>query len=212
MNRMKRSMYSLILSDHIVAAVDELAYQRGMSRSALVNQILAEAVSFRTPERCRQDAYRAMTDFLSRTVCLKIEPSASDSTLWLRSRLQYRYNPTMQYSVTLYADENGGGLFKASIRTTNAALLELLCGFYRLWTRLECETSKHEIKAAIRDGCYLRTLSPPAQLSADETGALIAEYVRGFDSLLKRYISAPDQTNALAAAYKSLLLDGFPQL
>ncbi len=209
---MKRSMYSLILSDHIVAAVDELAYQRGMSRSALVNQILAEAVSFRTPERCRRDAYQAMCERFSRTVFLKAEPSASDSTLWVRSRLQYRYNPTMQYTVALYNDESGTGVFKASIRTTNAALLELLCGFYRLWTQLERAAAPHEIHAAIKDGCYLRTLRPPAQLSADDTGALIAEYVHGFDTMLKRYIAAPDQTNALAAAYRQLLLDGFPQI
>lgn len=209
---MKRSMYSLILSDHIVEAIDELAYQRGMSRSALVNQILAEAVSFRTPERCRSDAYRAICDHFSQTVFLKAEPSASDSTLWVRSRLQYRYNPTMQYSVMLYADESGSGVLKASIRTTNATLIDLLCAFYQFWTQLEQAHSGHEIRAMIKDGCYLRTLTPPAHLSADETGALIAQYIRGFDQMLKRFIAAPDQPEVLMADYREMLQAGFPQI
>ena len=47
---MKRSVYSLVLSDDVVEAVDRLAYQQNTSRSNLINQILAQAVSFVTPE------------------------------------------------------------------------------------------------------------------------------------------------------------------
>ncbi len=39
---MKRSTYSLILMDDVVAAIDRLAAQQGTSRSNLINQILAE--------------------------------------------------------------------------------------------------------------------------------------------------------------------------
>ena len=57
---MNRSVYSLVLSDDVVEAVDRLAYQQNTSRSALINQILAEAVSFVTPEmRMREiDVYK----------------------------------------------------------------------------------------------------------------------------------------------------------
>ena len=41
---MKKSVYSLVLSDDVVAAVDRTAYQQGVSRSAMINQILAEYV------------------------------------------------------------------------------------------------------------------------------------------------------------------------
>ena len=48
---MKRSAYSLILMDDVVAAVDRLAAQQGTSRSNLINQILAEHVCCTTPEQ-----------------------------------------------------------------------------------------------------------------------------------------------------------------
>lgn len=40
---MGKSVYSLVLGDEVIAAADRVAYQKNMSRSALINQILAEA-------------------------------------------------------------------------------------------------------------------------------------------------------------------------
>ena len=37
---MQKSMYSLILSDAVVSRIDQLAYEKGMSRSQLIDQIL----------------------------------------------------------------------------------------------------------------------------------------------------------------------------
>ena len=45
---MKRTLYSLMLSDDVVRAVDELAHSLGTNRSSLINQILADYVSITT--------------------------------------------------------------------------------------------------------------------------------------------------------------------
>ena len=37
---MKKSIYSLVLMDEVIRAVDEQAYRLGTSRSNLINQIL----------------------------------------------------------------------------------------------------------------------------------------------------------------------------
>ena len=37
---MKKTLYSLMLSDDVVRAVDELAHSLGTNRSSLINQIL----------------------------------------------------------------------------------------------------------------------------------------------------------------------------
>ena len=42
---MNKSVYSLVLSDEIVQEIDRLAYEMGQSRSAMVNQVLAEMVA-----------------------------------------------------------------------------------------------------------------------------------------------------------------------
>ena len=46
---MKKSVYSLVLMDDVVKAIDDMAYKLNTSRSNLINQILAEHVSFKTP-------------------------------------------------------------------------------------------------------------------------------------------------------------------
>ena len=43
---MKKSVYSLVLMDDVVDAIDKLAYSMNTSRSNLINQILAEKVSY----------------------------------------------------------------------------------------------------------------------------------------------------------------------
>ena len=52
---MNKSIYSLVLNDRVVEELDRLAYRQGTSRSALINRILADYVSYQTPEmRLRQ--------------------------------------------------------------------------------------------------------------------------------------------------------------
>ena len=61
---MKKTLYSLMLSDDVVRAVDELAHRMGTNRSALVNQILAEYTDMVTPERQVQDIFRQIGEIL----------------------------------------------------------------------------------------------------------------------------------------------------
>lgn len=62
---MKKSVYSLVLMDDVVNAIDDMAYQMNTSRSNLINQILAEHVSYITPEMRMKDIFdcvRTMMD------------------------------------------------------------------------------------------------------------------------------------------------------
>jgi metal-responsive CopG/Arc/MetJ family transcriptional regulator len=61
---MKKTLYSLMLSDDVVQAVDA-AHRMGTSRSNLVNQILAEYVSVPTPERRISDIFTAIEKLMS---------------------------------------------------------------------------------------------------------------------------------------------------
>ena len=47
---MKKSVYSLILTDEVIDRLDRAAYARGVSRSALADEILAGYLSYTTPE------------------------------------------------------------------------------------------------------------------------------------------------------------------
>ena len=61
---MKKTLYSLMLSDDVVREIDNLAHRRGTNRSALVNQILAEYTNLMTPERRISDIFRQIGEIL----------------------------------------------------------------------------------------------------------------------------------------------------
>ena len=64
---MEKSLYSLLLSDDVVSEIDRQALRAGLSRSALVNRILAEYASIQTPEMRIDSIFRQMEDLLGST-------------------------------------------------------------------------------------------------------------------------------------------------
>ena len=71
---MKKTLYSLMLSDDVVRAVDEMAHSLGTNRSSLINQILPvkvnagghlmHAVADRYMMPCETERYAAYGDLL----------------------------------------------------------------------------------------------------------------------------------------------------
>ena len=61
---MNKSVYSLVLSDEIVQEIDRLAYEMGQSRSAMVNQVLADYVRYTTPEKRMREVFSAIEQML----------------------------------------------------------------------------------------------------------------------------------------------------
>ncbi len=136
---MSKSMYSLILNDDVVRAVDRLAYQYNTSRSAMIERILAQYVSYMTPEeRIRQvfDEIESMLIGDESPFQILVKPSSSQ--LSLRSALSYKYNPTVRYSVEL-VDSGAEPVLqlKVLLRSQNRTLIEYMNEFFRLWQGLE---------------------------------------------------------------------------
>ena len=199
---MKKSVYSLVLSDDIVDRIDRLAYMRSTTRSALVNEILAEYASVTTPEMRMRAMIGRIESLLSGGGVLRPAESRSDSTLTLRSALAFKYNPTVRYSVVLYRNEYPAiGELRVGFRTQNANLLTCMDLFYRAWIQIE-EGYIGAVEHRIEDGRFVRRLvlrqNPGAQaLDTDTLGALIAEYVRVFDESIKIFFAAPNSPDAI---------------
>lgn len=207
---MEKSVYSLVLMDDVVAAVDQLAYREGLSRSALVNRILAEYAGFDTPEQRIREIFDAVTSILDGQSVLQPMLSASDAMLAMRSALQYKYNPSMRYTVELYPD--GGellGALRANLRTQNPNLLLYLGQFYRLWAQLEaaCLTGPRR-GYEISGGRFTRQLRAPNAESAGEAGRAIVDYVQLFDDCLKTYFDRLDTPADAAAAVQHTYTHG----
>ena len=56
----------------------------------------------------------------------------------LRSALDYKYNPSVRYSVELYQNARPIlGELRVSVRSQNSSLVLAMLQFFKLWTRIE---------------------------------------------------------------------------
>ena len=193
---MRKSVYSLVLSDDVVAQIDRLAYRQGTNRSGFINQILAEYVSYVTPEQRIRDVFQRLGGALSAYDGIRAEGVPTGSVMALQSALVYKYNPTVRYQVELYRDgQRAFGELRVSMRTQNAALLTLLERFFSAWKHVETALIG-ECGYRMERGRFCRRFS--LRLNADDNGEmisngamgeLIAQYVKTFDNALKCFFA-----------------------
>ena len=199
---MKKAVYSLVLSEDVVDAVDRMAYAQGTSRSNLINQILAKAVGYVTPERRMADILQTLSQQM--TGMFQLQTQATDGMLTIRSPLRYRYKPTIRYRVELYRQpEQAIGVLHASFRTQSKALIGDAEAFFRTWAALETQCGHCTAEDyRIAEGCWDRRFTVRADLRTDSetVGTAIGEYIKQVDAALKAYFAAlPDKKAAEAA-------------
>ena len=195
---MKKAVYSLVLSEDVVEAVDRMAYARGTSRSNLINQLLAEAVGYVTPERRMADILQTLSEQM--TGMFQLQEQATDGMLIIRSPLRYRYKPTIRYRVELFRQpEQAIGVIHASFRTQNQSLLDEAEIFFTLWSQTECAYGMCQPEdAQVESGCWNRRFRIRAgqDASAQAIGAAIGQYIKRVDAALKAYFAALPDHNA----------------
>lgn len=200
---MGKNVYSIVLRQDVVEAVDLLAYQKGTSRSNLINQILAERVCCITPEMRMRDVFASMEAFFEQQPAFRLHMSPGEEILQLRSAVRYKYNPTLRYTVELHANPEGTiGILRVGLRTQSTELLQLLEQFYRLWAKLETAYLAEHFESPpsykVEGGRYLRYLR---SIGTDHQtmGNGIASYIALFDHCLKLFLDAQGSGNALSA-------------
>lgn len=205
---MKKTLYSLMLSDDVVRAVDELAHSLGTNRSSLINQILADYVSITTPERRINDIFHAVEQMLapSRELVPFFSPRAL--TMSLKSSLEYKYRPTVRYEVQLFRSTDGPlGELSVVFRTQSAALIEAMTQFFRLWKhtedRLLAPLISEELDYALYDGKFVRTIAVPRgrDVTAEEVAEALSDYIKLFDRLMKGWLSGRLDANDVQSEY-----------
>ncbi len=202
---MQKSVYSLVLSDDVIAQIDRLAYRHNTNRSNMVNQILAEYVSYVTPEKRTADTFRQMEQLLGMHDTFQMLMQPTDATFSMRSAIQYKYNPSVRYAVELYrAPGTELGELRISLRSQNAALLLYMKQFFRMWIAVE-SSYMDGCTYGEEDGRFSRRLQlrstdgarGEVSLSSEALGTLIYTYVDLFDRALKCYFY--DLNNPTAA-------------
>ncbi len=209
---MGNSVYSLVLNDEVISLIDRAAYLKNTSRSALINRILAEYVSYVTPEERMRRIFDRIGMLLGPDGALQAVEAASESMMTLRSALSYKYNPTVRYTVSLYRNRMPEvGELRIGFRTQNSGLLDAMDRFFGYWIRLEekyvqnCEYLLERGKMTRKLVARKQTLS---ENEADEAiGDVITGYVRLFDNALKLYFGHMDRPDVASAKIEALYRD-----
>ena len=196
---MNKSVYSLVLSDDVVEAVDQEAYKAGMSRSAYINKVLAEAVSYITPEQRMNDIFDAVGELMDEGI-FRIMPRPSETAFAMRSALQYKYKPVIRYGIELYRSfDSTLGKLKVSLRTQSEALIADFTRFIGLWSALEkmyiIDHFPEGISYTVEKGRFTRLFRLPPDkhmLSDREIAAALSEYIKMFDEIIKLYFANSD--------------------
>ena len=206
---MNKSVYSLVLTDDVVAEIDRIAYENGTSRSNTVNQILAEYVSYDTPEKRIREVFSEVENLLTGSSRFQVMMQPSDSMFSMRSALAYKYNPTVRYSVELNRNlQPAIGELRVSVRSQSSALRLYMLQFFKLWSRIEQNLGGH-VECAMADDRYIRRLAvaEDRKLDNEALGQAIAEYIRLFDTALKLFFNHLDQPETAIARVESLYGD-----
>lgn len=188
---MNKSIYSLVLSDEVIEAIDRMAYSMNMSRSGLINQILAESVSYVTPEKRIHDVFSKMEEIFNSVGMFKMLGGASDSMFSVGTALSYKYNPTIKYSLELNRNiQNEIGLLKINLRTQNQNLILYMAEFFKFWSALESKYLKKS-KTGISNGKFSVTLirRENETVNENEIAEEISDYIRLLDNSLKTYFA-----------------------
>lgn len=182
---MGKSIYSLALSDEIMALIDGIAYKKGVSRSTMVNGILADFVGYETPEKQHESIISFIDNLVMGQSRMRLEPLRSDNGFSIVSALNYKYSPRITYTVS----PAGGGMGELSVvyRTSKPELLSAISDFFASFIDIE---KKHRGggKYFVRDGKLKRTLDYSGS-SGEELATEIMNYVATLDKLLNAYIA-----------------------
>ncbi len=194
---MKKNMYSLMLAEDVVAAIDALANEKNTNRSNMINQILAEYVSLTTPEKHVQNIFDIIEDLIGSKDSFMLYSQPNDMTMSIKSSLKYHYRPTIRYEVEMYrTPKETIGQLKIIYRTQSSELLVELTRFFKIWMQLENIYIKHffakdAITYGMENGRFLRTFAVPndSDYSEEQIGKAISNYIATFDDMLKSYLN-----------------------
>lgn len=189
---MKKSVYSLVLMDSVIKAVDEKAYKLGTSRSNLINQILAEHLCCVTPEMRMREIFDSVTELISSS--FQIQQQGSASLMTLKTALSYKYRPAVSYKVELQREPDDFiGQLRVQIRTQSQPLINLFNRFflYRAEMEKNCLAEKGSLlyDCEISSGSFTRKLINGT--SGEKTGTAISSYITHLNNAMQLFFSSP---------------------
>lgn len=197
---MERSVYSIVLMDDVVKAIDQMAYDQNTSRSNLINQLLAQEVMLVTPEVRMRDIFDKMINTMEDDRKFQVSLQPSDYCISIRSVLEYKYNPTIRYFIELYRTVDAAiGELKITSRSQSKELQQYLYEFFKFFSKMEqLYMARYFPERPVPhytnegQGRFKRELvivEEDRTLTTDIMAAAMGDYVQMLDALLGVYLT-----------------------
>ena len=211
-DKMKKSVYSLMLFDEIVEKIDQIAYVNNTNRSQLINDILAEKIGLVTPEQKIQKILEQLDENFSDT--LSVSQINKNSSIQFGKSLKYKYRPKVRYSYEFTSNDRGKyAVLKISSRTKSEDLIDHFDAFFNLIAEIEKEqkdyatdlTNKQTSHKFIREFKEEGELSQDTKIVADN----LTRYLKMIDQAMNVYflnieeMKSSDLTQLLEGIYRN---------
>ena len=207
-------MYSLILTDEVIEKIDEKAYQQGMSRSQMIDHLLAREAGLYTPEQRTRMLVKETADRVSTVLpSLKLQVRSNWGSMEMATYVRYKYNPSVKYSFDIVS-VNGEpvGCLRLSSRTTSAEVQALLNSYLDDLSRIDAAGAKFFLVSPASPGrIFTRNVLLPRLFADANDIDAAADHLSLCISLLEKtmqtYFRTLDdpalQAAELASAYRS---------
>ncbi|HIR34531.1 MAG TPA: hypothetical protein IAC91_00335 [Candidatus Faecimorpha stercoravium] len=175
---MNKSMYSLILTDEVIARIDRLAYEKGMNRSQLIDHLLAKEVGMHTREHQTRTIISYTVSQIN-TQESSLHGHMDRGSMEVATYVKYKYNPTIKYGFDIIEENNAPlGLLKIQSRSTAAALRNNLDTFFCLLSVID--DHHHQLfriptKKQTDAGRYQRTIVLPRLFENTDDAQTVAD-------------------------------------
>lgn len=197
---MGKNLYSLILSEEVVDAIDELAYAKGMNRSQLINAILAEKVNYTTPEQQVSKIIDEIAKRLENHEGLQLTTRNENGSIQMGTYLRYKYKPRIKYSFEFFTrQEKRYALLKVNTRTKSPELTDHLSRFFNLLALVDSrrfkEIHSRQVNTYITSDSnnrftreFLSGISLE-RIGEEHVAQYMSNYIQMLDASLKYYFS-----------------------
>lgn len=191
---MSKTMYSLILTDDVIKRIDRMAYEQGISRSQMIDHLLAKEVGLSTPEQQTRTIVRRTADRMSeRLPALQLHLRSDLGSMEVATYVKFKYNPSIKYSFDILDDHGSPiGILKISSRSTSSDLRNHLEAFLQLLSRIDQQYMRLFLIPATSVDLealrFQRTLGLPRLFQNTSDPEIIAERLSNYITLIDRTI------------------------
>lgn len=190
--QMAKSIYSLLLSDDAVRAIDRIASKRNMSRSAVIDEILSEHTGTANANNDFRKIWTEVEGLFARAETMHFVNNAQVNLAQVITSLPYKYNPKVRYMLELSDKPHTLCTITLNTRTQNPFLSAVFGTFYARLAQLE-DRYLSNVSASVNGGKYVSVLYGEESDTADVSRQIV-EYILTLDGMLRAFVCGDDDT------------------